>query len=47
MLYPFQHKFLLYEEIAESLTGLAKIIEFRCFKEAHDGEADPSQEEAY
>ena len=42
MIYPFKYKFLMYDEIAESLTGLAKIIEFRCTKKGHDGEIDPS-----
>ena len=47
MLYPFTHKFLLYDDIQDSLTGFARIIEFRCFKEGMDGLADPSQDGAF
>lgn len=31
MLYPYENKFLNYNEIAPSLSGYARIIEFRCF----------------
>ena len=42
MLYPYESKFLNYNDIAPSLTGFARIIEFRCFNKAHDGQADPT-----
>ena len=41
MLYPFKDQFILYEDIAQSLTGLAKIIEFKC----HTG--NPTEEQAF
>jgi hypothetical protein len=44
MLYPFKHKFILYDDIKDSLTGFMRVIEFRCFKADHDGLPDPSQE---
>jgi len=47
MLYPFEHKFIQYEDIADCLTGFARIIEFRCFKQGLDGFADPSMDGAY
>lgn len=31
MLYPYENKFLLYNDIAASLSGYARIIEFRAF----------------
>lgn len=42
MLYPYENKFLNYNEIAPSLTGYARIIEFRCFQKGTDGKADPT-----
>ena len=42
MLYPYENKFLSYNEIAPSLTGYARIIEFRCFQNGNDGKADPT-----
>lgn len=31
MVYPHQNKFIQYNDIAESLTGFVRMIEFRCF----------------
>ena len=42
MLYPYENKFLNYNEIAASLTGYARIIEFRSFQTGTDGKADPT-----
>ena len=42
MLYPFENKFLLYNDIAASLNGFARIIEFRCHKMGADGQPDPT-----
>jgi hypothetical protein len=42
MLYPFEKKFLLFDEIAPALTGFARIIEFRAFKLDKDGNGDPT-----
>lgn len=42
MLYPYTNKFLLLDDIKDSLTGFARIIEFRCFNAGMDGKADPS-----
>ena len=42
MLYPYDNKFLNYNEIAPSLTGYARIIEFRSFQKGHDGLSDPT-----
>ena len=42
MLYPFDNKFLLYNDIAASLNGFARIIEFRCFAVGKDGQPDPT-----
>lgn len=42
MLYPYENKFLLYNDIAPSLTGYARIIEFRAFQLGADGRADPT-----
>lgn len=47
MLYPFDHKFILFDDIADCMTGYARIVEFRCFKTGHDGFADPSADGAY
>jgi hypothetical protein len=44
MIYPYERKFLLYDEIAPFLTGFARMIEFRCFKLDSDGFSDPSQD---
>lgn len=43
MLYPYDEKFLKYNELAPSLTGYARIIEFRSFAKSGDGKADPTQ----
>ena len=42
MLYPYTHKFILYDDIKESLTGFMRVIEFRCFQTDSEGLADPS-----
>ena len=42
MLYPYENKFLYYNEIAPSLVGFARIIEFRCFQKGSDGLPDPT-----
>ena len=42
MLYPFDNKFLLYNDVAASLNGFARIIEFRCFAVGKDGQPDPT-----
>lgn len=42
MIYPFTRKFLLYDDIKESLTGYARIVSFRCFFTGTDGLPDPT-----
>ena len=42
MIYPYERKFLLFDEIAPALTGIARMIEFRSFKLDSDGIADPT-----
>ena len=31
MIYPYKHRFLLFNDIVEHLTGYVRMIEFRCF----------------
>lgn len=47
MLYPFEHKFVLFEDIKDCLTGYARFIEFRCFQQGLDGFSDPSMDGAF
>ena len=47
MLYPFDHKFILFDDIADCMTGYGRFVEFRCFKMGNDGFADPSADGAY
>lgn len=42
MLYPYENKFLYYNDIAPSLTGYARILEFRSFQQGADGQSDPT-----
>ena len=34
MIYPYTHKFLLYADIVECITGVVRMIEFRCFNQS-------------
>lgn len=40
MLYPYHNKFLMLDEIKDSLTGIGRIIEYRCCNR----NVDPSQD---
>jgi hypothetical protein len=42
MIYPYEKKYLTFDEIAPALTGFARIIEFRSFKLDKDGVGDPT-----
>lgn len=42
MIPPFAHKFVLFDEIKDCLTGFVRIIDFRCFKLDYEGNADPT-----
>ena len=44
MIYPFERKFLLFDEICSALTGIGRMIEYRCFKLDEDGLADPTED---
>jgi hypothetical protein len=44
MIYPYERKFLLYDEIAPALTGIARMIEYRCFKLDENGLVDPTED---
>ena len=33
MLPPYENKFVLYQDIADCITGFVRMIEFRCFAE--------------
>ena len=46
-MYPYKNKFILWEDIKDSLTGFARVIEFRCFRNGNDKQADPTYEGAY
>jgi len=47
MLYPYKNKFILWDDIKDSLTGFARVIEFRCFRNGNDKQADPTYEGAF
>ena len=42
MVYPYEKKFLLLDEIAPALNGFARIIEFRTFNLDKEGIGDPT-----
>jgi hypothetical protein len=42
MLYPYNHQFILYDDIKESLSGFGRIIEFRTYSKNREGNLDPS-----
>ncbi len=44
MVYPYERKFILFDEIASELTGIGRFIEYRCFKLDEDGLADPTED---
>ena len=46
MIPPSTHKFVLFDEIKDCLTGFVRIIDFRCFKLDSEGYADPTVEDA-
>jgi hypothetical protein len=46
MVYPFSHKFVLWDDIKEYFTGFARIIEFKCMAKGIDGYPDPTIENA-
>lgn len=46
MLYPFNQKFLLWDDIKSSLNGIARIIEFRCFYYDKFNKPDPTVDQA-
>ena len=46
MITPFTHKFVLYDDIKDCLTGFVRIIEFRCAKRDNDGFPDPTIDDA-
>ena len=46
MVYPFSHKFVLWDDIKEHFTGFARIIEFKCMAKGIDGYPDPTIENA-
>ena len=34
LIYPYTHKFVLYSDIVDCLTGVVRMIEFRCFNQS-------------
>ena len=42
MIPPFTHKFVLFDEIKDCLTGFVRIIDFRCLKLDDEGNVDPT-----
>lgn len=42
MIYPYKHKFVLYEDIASALTGYGRFMYFRTFSLDHHGTPDPT-----
>ena len=46
MMAPFTHKFVLFDDIKDCLTGFVRMIEFRCVKLDEEGYPDPSLDSA-
>ena len=44
MLYPYTHQFVLYDDIRESLTGIGRFMQFRCYCKNNFGEYDPTHD---
>lgn len=44
MVYPYERKFILFDEISPALSGIGRFIEYRCFKLDGDGLADPTED---
>ena len=42
MLYPYKHKFVLYDDIASALTGYGRFMYFRTFAVDRHGAPDPT-----
>lgn len=42
MVYPYQHKFVLYDQIASALTGYGRFMYFRTFATDRHGAPDPT-----
>ena len=42
MVYPYTHKFLLWDDIKDCFTGFARIIEFKCQAKDINGLPDPT-----